>query len=94
MNIRENKKTKTMESILFLALVESLHKRITHLRGEKIVRLSDYIKKNKLSGPAITNAARRQTIPAFREKGVWKIGDGYEHRVQKGKGRKGVNRKH
>ena len=25
---------------------------------------------------SLFNAARRQTIPAFREKGVWKIGEG------------------
>ena len=71
---REKKTTKTMEGILSLALLESLHKRLSYLRGEKIVRLSDYIKQNGLSAPAVTNAARRQTIPAFREKGVWKIG--------------------
>ncbi len=71
---RAKKTTKTMEGILSLALVESLHKRLSYLRGEEIIRLSDYIKQNGLSAPAVTNAARRQTIPAFREKGVWKIG--------------------
>ena len=71
---RDKKTTKTMEGILSLALVESLHKRLSYLRGETIIRLSDYIKQNGLSAPAVTNAARRQTIPAFREKGVWKIG--------------------
>ncbi len=71
---REKKTTKTMGGILSLALVESLHKRLSYLRGETIIRLSDYIKQNGLSAPAVTNAARRQTIPAFREKGVWKIG--------------------
>ena len=71
---REKKTTKTMEGILSLALVESLHKRLSYLRGEKIIRLSEYIRQNGLSAPAVTNAARRQTIPAFREKGVWKIG--------------------
>ena len=35
----------------------------------------EYIKKNKKSAPAVTNAARRQNIPAFRERGVWKIGE-------------------
>ena len=69
------KKTKTMEGILALALMESLHKRLSYLKGEAIIRLSDYIKRNGLSAPAVTNAARRQTIPAFREKGVWKIGE-------------------
>ena len=71
---REKETTKTMEGILSLALVESLHKRLSYLKGETIIRLSDYIKQNGLSAPAVTNAARRQTIPAFREKGVWKIG--------------------
>ena len=71
---RDKKTTKTMEGILSLALVESLHKRLSYLKGETIIRLSDYIKQNGLSAPAVTNAARRQTIPAFREKGVWKIG--------------------
>lgn len=77
----EDGQTKTMERILALALLESLHKRITYLKGEKIVRLSDYIKKRKLSAPLITNAARRQTIPAFREKEVWKIGEGWKGRL-------------
>ena len=67
--------TRPMEKILTLALLESLHKRVTYLRGETITRLSDYIRKNALSPPATTNAARRQTIPAFRERGVWKIGE-------------------
>ena len=69
--------TKTMEDILALALIESLHKRLSYLQGEAIIRLSDYIKQHGLSAPAVTNAARRQTIPAFREKGVWKIGEGF-----------------
>ena len=65
--------SKTMESILFLGLTESLHKRLSYLKGAEIVRLSDYVRQNGLSAPAVTNAARRQTIPAFRERGVWKI---------------------
>ena len=67
--------TRTMESIMALALIESLHKRLSYLRGETITRLSDYIRQHGLSAPAVTNAARRQTIPAFRERGVWKIGE-------------------
>ena len=68
------RRTRTMESMLALALVESLHKRVTYMKGEPIVRLSEYVRQNGLSAPAVTNAARRQTIPAFRERGVWKIG--------------------
>ena len=71
--VRRN--TRTMEGIMALALTESLHKRVSYLQGESIIRLSDYIRQRGLSAPAVTNAARRQTIPAFREKGVWKIGN-------------------
>lgn len=76
---RDGKNTKTMEKVLSLGLMESLHKRITYLKGEKIITLSEYTKKNSKSGPALTNAARRQNVPAFREKGVWKIGENFEY---------------
>ena len=69
-----NKETKLMEKILALSLVESLHKRITYLKGQTIIPLSEYAKKVNERGSALSNAAKRQTIPAFREKGVWKIG--------------------
>jgi Fic family protein len=71
---KEQKKTKTMEKIITLALTESLHKRIAYLQGDKIVTIADLAKAHKKSINALLNAARRQTIPAFREKGVWKIG--------------------
>ncbi len=74
---RDDKNTKTMEKVVSLALIESLHKRITYLRGDPIIPLSEYIKKHSKSAPAMTNAARRQNIPAFREKGVWKISEKY-----------------
>ena len=72
--------SKTMEGILFLGLTESLHKRLSYFKGAEIVKLSDYVRQNGLSAPAVTNAARRQTIPAFREKGVWKIGREFDYR--------------
>ena len=65
---------KAMEKIVTLALTESLHKRITYLRGEKITTLADCAKAGRKSLNTLLNAARRQTIPVFREKGVWKIG--------------------
>ena len=74
---RDGKNAKIMEKILFLALIESLHKRITYLKGEKVVLLADFAKKHKRSVSALLNAARRQTIPAFREKGVWKISENF-----------------
>lgn len=70
---RDGKNTKTMEKIVVLGLLESLHKRVAYLKGEIIISLSDYTKRHNLSASAVTNAARRQKIPAFREKGVWKI---------------------
>ncbi|MDP3758705.1 MAG: Fic family protein, partial [Candidatus Daviesbacteria bacterium] len=71
---RDDKKTKTMERIISLALVESLHKRIAYLKGNKIIEAADFAAKQNKPVPVILNAAKRQTIPAFREKGVWKIG--------------------
>jgi len=72
---RDSKNAKTMEKIVTLALTESLHKRIAYLRGEMITSLADFAKTRKKSINTLLNAARRQTITAFREKGVWKIGD-------------------
>jgi Fic family protein len=68
------KSIKRMTKIISLALIESLNKRITYLKGLKIITLSEYVKSNKLEGSGIFNSAKRQSIPAFREKGVWKIG--------------------
>lgn len=67
---------KPMQYVLYLALAESLHKRIAYLRGEEIMELSEFAKKSAISIHTLLNKARRQTIPAFREKGVWKIGSG------------------
>lgn len=72
---REKKKTKIIERIIALALMESLHKRIAYLAGKKIVPLADYAKKKRKPLNALLNAARRQTISSFREKGIWKIGE-------------------
>ncbi|MDD3190792.1 MAG: Fic family protein [Candidatus Pacebacteria bacterium] len=77
---RDDKSAKTMEKVVYLALMESLNKRITYLKGQKIITLSEYTKIHGLSAPAMTNAARRQNIPAFREKGVWKIGEDFEYK--------------
>ncbi len=76
---RNNENTKTMEKIIALALMESLYKRITYLKGETIITVSEYTKRHNKSASALLNAARRQTIPAFRERGVWKIGEGFRY---------------
>lgn len=71
---RDDKKTVKMTRIIALGLTESLHKRIAYLSGLRIVPLADYAKGAGKPVPSYLNAARRQTAPAFREKGVWKIG--------------------
>ncbi len=70
---KDTKNPKTMERLIMLALLESLHKRLAYLRSESIVTLAEAAKRKK-NMQALINAARRQTIPAFREAGVWKIG--------------------
>ena len=68
-------KTDIMEQIIYRALVNSYHKRLAYLKGLNIVTLNTYAKTHKLSHPNLINKAKRQTIPAFMEKGVWMIGD-------------------
>ena len=63
-----------MANLFVLALQESMHKRLAYLKGLHIVELADYAKQNDKAVNAQLNAAKRQTIPAFREKGTWKIG--------------------
>jgi len=76
---RDNKISRTAEKVIALALMESLHKRIAYLRGYAVINLAEYAQKIGKSASAILNAAKRQTIPAFREKGVWKIGEKAEN---------------
>lgn len=63
-----------MSDLLALALQESLHKRLAYLKGLKIIKLTDHARQIGVAPNAHLNAAKRQTIPAFREKGVWRIG--------------------
>lgn len=64
----------TMEEIVGKALTNSYYKRLAYLEGKKIVTLSEYAKSNKLSHSNLINKASRQTIEAFLEKNIWKIG--------------------
>ena len=69
----EKKSTNIMEEIIGRALTNSYHKRLAYLEGKTILTLNEYAKQNKLSYSNLLNKASRQTIPAFFEKGVWKI---------------------
>ncbi|MCX6757779.1 MAG: Fic family protein [Candidatus Nomurabacteria bacterium] len=73
----EKGKTKIMEEIVAKALTNSYHKRLAYLENKKIVTLVEYAKSNKISHSNLINKATRQTIDAFLEKGIWKIGIEY-----------------
>lgn len=74
---RDRKATRSTEKVIALAIIESLNKRIAYLKGNKIINLTEYAQKLGKPTSAVLNAAKRQTIPAFREKGVWKIGESF-----------------
>jgi len=69
-----NEKTFVMEEMVAKALTNSYHKRLAYLEDKKIITLINYAKNNKLSHSNLINKANRQTIEAFLEKGIWKIG--------------------
>lgn len=70
-------KTEIMEEIVAKALTSSYHKRLAYLEGKKIISLLEYAHVQKISHSNLINKATRQTIEAFLEKGVWKIGIEY-----------------
>jgi len=70
----EKGSSKIMEEIIGRALTNSYHKRLAYLEGKRIITLGEYAKEYKLSHSNLINKAKRQTIPAFLEKGEWKIG--------------------
>lgn len=69
-----NGTTKIMETIVAKALTNSYHRHLAYLENKKIINLSDYAKECNFSHANLINKAKRQTIEAFLEKGVWKIG--------------------
>jgi Fic family protein len=66
--------TSIMEEIIAKSLCQSYHKRLAYLEGKKIIHLSEFAKKSNQSHSNLLNKAHRQSIEAFLEKGVWKIG--------------------
>lgn len=74
MEFDKKNQTVIMEEIVGRALTNSYHKRLAYLEDKKIITLVEYAKNNKLSHSNLINKAGRQTIEAFLEKNVWKIG--------------------
>ncbi len=69
--------TLIMEEIVGKALTNSYYKRLAYLEEMEIITLADYAKINSISHSNFINKAKRQTIEAFLEKGIWKIGKLY-----------------
>ena len=80
---RMKKNIKPMAKIIALAILESLHKRVTYLEGQEIIPLTVAAQARKKPAPVLLNAAKRQTIPAFREKSAWKIGKDFKLKPRK-----------
>ena len=70
-----NNKTGIMEEIVGRALTNSYHKRLAYLENKRIVALTEYVKRSRISHSNVLNKAKRQTIEAFIEKGIWKIAE-------------------
>ena len=67
-------KTRLMQEVIRLALSNSYHKRLAYLEGKEIITLQEYCSLTKQSHSNAINKAHRQTIEAFTQKGIWKIG--------------------
>jgi Fic family protein len=61
-----------------LLLQESLNKRITMITTKKIIPLSLWAAQNKIKPNVAANKAKRQTIPAFRLREKWMIGEEFK----------------
>jgi Fic family protein len=72
---QRNRKLNDFDNHLSLALIESLNKRIAYLKGQKIVTLAQYAKGQNRTLTTLLNAAKRQTIPAFRLMRTWSIAE-------------------
>lgn len=71
----DHRSTKELEHIVAALLKESLHKRIAYLQGDEIALLSDLAREARHYSPqSLSNAAKKQSLPAFRERGRWKVG--------------------
>ncbi len=79
---RDKHKSNKFSDYLYLALSEAFNKRLAYLRGNEIVKLSEYAKSNDISAALITNAAKRQTVPAFRQEGIWRIEKNYVRKLK------------
>ncbi len=57
---------------MFLTII--YHKRLAYLEHKEIISLKEFSKRSGQSHANVINKAKRQTIEAFLEKNIWKIG--------------------
>jgi Fic family protein len=67
-------KSDIMHEIILRSIINSFYKRLTYLEGKEIITLAEFGKRTDASHSNLLNKANRQTIEAFTEKGIWKIG--------------------
>lgn len=66
---------KPFEQLIAVLLKESFHKRIAYLRSDDIRLLSSIGKEYPHHSPqSLATLAKKQALPAFRERGRWKVG--------------------
>lgn len=66
---------KGFERIIGRLLKESFHKRLTYLHGDSVVPLAGIVRKESSRNmQSVLTLAKRQSLPAFRERGHWKVG--------------------
>ncbi|MBQ3306223.1 Fic family protein [Candidatus Saccharibacteria bacterium] len=78
--IKQYKKTGNCDELVIffaLALVESLRKYIALLSSEKTMTLGKWAKNHNIKANIASNKAKRQSIPAFRHDGRWRINANY-----------------
>lgn len=68
-----------MTRLLALLLLESMHKRIAMVTSRRVISLANWARAADVRGPAASNKARRQTIPAFRLRDRWMIAEEFSH---------------
>jgi len=70
-------KSDGFSELFAVLLTEALHRRIALLSSPKIIPLTEWAKRNGVTGNVAANKALRQTIPAFRQRGRWMIAVDY-----------------
>lgn len=61
-----------------LLLIESLNKRVSILKGDRLIPLSVWAKDKNVKNTIALNKAKRQTIPAFRLREKWMISEKFK----------------